>query len=247
MLHRLARRIHPIAKVAPKAVGIGAIGMGLTLSLGQGLQAERSSERLQQKRRVVNALEPQRSVSTSRTAASGQTASHYTITPERRALLNTIRFAEGTWKNGRDLGYRILYGGGQFDDLSRHPDRVVVESEGDGHATGPAGAGDIHTDLEAAIWSPDGAVPRDDESLVASLESRPIGGRGLHGGEVPLQGKGTARDNLDLHLFVGASPVHDEKAVASANNRRRMRGHKQVPHIGGHALVVGGARAKNTF
>jgi len=108
-------------------VGIGAIGMGLTLSLGQGLQAERSSERLQQKRRVVNALEPQRSVSTSRTAASGQTASHYTITPERRALLNTIRYAEGTWKNGRDLGYRILYGGGQFEDLSRHPERVVVK------------------------------------------------------------------------------------------------------------------------
>ena len=127
MLHRLARRIHPIAKVAPKALGIGAIGMGLTLSLGQGLQAERSSERLQQKRRVVNALEPQRSVSTSRTAASGQTASHYTITPERRALLNTIRYAEGTWKNGRDLGYRILYGGGQFEDLSRHPERVVVK------------------------------------------------------------------------------------------------------------------------
>ena len=108
-------------------MGIGAIGMGLTLSLGQGLQAERSSERLQQKRRVVNALEPQRSVSTSRTAASGQTASHYTITPERRALLNTIRYAEGTWKNGRDLGYRILYGGGQFEDLSRHPERVVVK------------------------------------------------------------------------------------------------------------------------
>ena len=127
LLHRLARRIHPIAKAAPKAVGIGAIGMGLTLSLGQGLQAERSSERLQQKRRVVNALKPQRSASTSRTAASGQTASHYTITPERRALLNTIRYAEGTWKNGRDLGYRILYGGGQFEDLSRHPERVVVK------------------------------------------------------------------------------------------------------------------------
>ena len=108
-------------------MGIGAIGMGLTLSLGQGLQAERSSERLQQKRRVVNALKPQRSANTSRTAASGQTASHYTITPERRALLNTIRYAEGTWKNGRDLGYRILYGGGQFEDLSRHPERVVVK------------------------------------------------------------------------------------------------------------------------
>ena len=51
----------------------------------------------------------------------------YAVTPERRALLNTIRYAEGTWKNGRDLGYRILYGGGQFEDLSRHPERVVVK------------------------------------------------------------------------------------------------------------------------
>ena len=101
--------------------------MGLTLSLGQGLQAERSSERLQQKRRVANALKPQRSASTTRTAPSGQPAPYYTITPERRALLNTIRYAEGTWKNGRDLGYRILYGGGQFEDLSRHPERVVVK------------------------------------------------------------------------------------------------------------------------
>ena len=127
LLHRLAKRIHPIAKASPKAVGIAAIGMGLTLSLGQGLQAERSSERLQQKRRVANALKPQRSASTTRTAPSGQPAPHYTITPERRALLNTIRFAEGTWENGRDLGYRILYGGGQFEDLSRHPERVVVK------------------------------------------------------------------------------------------------------------------------
>merc|ERR1711966_404693 len=51
----------------------------------------------------------------------------YIITPERRALLNTIRFAEGTWKNGHDLGYRTLYGGGQFEDLSKHPEKVVVK------------------------------------------------------------------------------------------------------------------------
>ena len=29
----------------------------------------------------------------------------YVITPERRALLNTIRFAEGTWKGGFDVGW----------------------------------------------------------------------------------------------------------------------------------------------
>ena len=27
----------------------------------------------------------------------------YVITPERRAMLNTIRFAEGTWKGGLDV------------------------------------------------------------------------------------------------------------------------------------------------
>ena len=32
----------------------------------------------------------------------------YVITPERRAMLNTIRFAEGTWKGGLDVGYRVM-------------------------------------------------------------------------------------------------------------------------------------------
>ena len=46
----------------------------------------------------------------------------YAMTPERRALLNTIRYAEGTWSNGDDRGYQVMYGGGSFDDLSRHPE-----------------------------------------------------------------------------------------------------------------------------
>jgi muramidase (phage lysozyme) len=56
-------------------------------------------------------------------ALPGATA--YTITPERRALLNTIRFAEGTWANGEAIGYRILFGGTLFDSLDRHPNRVM--------------------------------------------------------------------------------------------------------------------------
>ncbi len=60
----------------------------------------------------------------------------YNLTPERRALLNTIRYAEGTWKDGKDKGYRILYGGGQFKDFSRHPDRVIVKR----YASAAAGA-----------------------------------------------------------------------------------------------------------
>lgn len=127
LLHRLAKRIHPIFQATPRGIGIGAIGLGLTLSLGQSLQAERSIERVQQNQIVANALKTQRSASTSEGTASSQPASPYLITPERRALLNTIRFAEGTWKDGKDLGYQILYGGGQFEDLSRHPERVVVK------------------------------------------------------------------------------------------------------------------------
>ncbi len=61
------------------------------------------------------------------TLASGWEGGRYELTPERRALLNTIRYAEGTWKDGEDKGYRIMYGGGQFQDLSRHPERVVVK------------------------------------------------------------------------------------------------------------------------
>lgn len=49
----------------------------------------------------------------------------YRITPERRALLNTIRYAEGTWVGGSPEGYRVLFGGGRFASLERHPEIVV--------------------------------------------------------------------------------------------------------------------------
>ncbi len=49
----------------------------------------------------------------------------YRLTPERRALLHTIRYAEGTWLGGSREGYRVLYGGGRFADFGRHPELVV--------------------------------------------------------------------------------------------------------------------------
>jgi lysozyme len=49
----------------------------------------------------------------------------YPITPERRALLNTIRYAEGTWIGGREEGYRVIYGGGRVQKLDRHPEITV--------------------------------------------------------------------------------------------------------------------------
>jgi lysozyme len=54
-----------------------------------------------------------------------EAAGPYLITAERRALLNTIRFAEGTWLNDSAAGYRVLYGGGRFSDLSRHPEITI--------------------------------------------------------------------------------------------------------------------------
>jgi hypothetical protein len=61
----------------------------------------------------------------------------YVITPERRAMLNTIRFAEGTWKGGFDVGYRVMFGGGLMSSLNRHPNRVIYSSR---YASAAAGA-----------------------------------------------------------------------------------------------------------
>ncbi|WP_239420290.1 glycoside hydrolase family 104 protein [Synechococcus sp. KORDI-100] len=61
----------------------------------------------------------------------------YIITPERRAMLNTIRFAEGTWRGGLDVGYRVMFGGGLMPNMDRHPDRVIYSSR---YASAAAGA-----------------------------------------------------------------------------------------------------------
>lgn len=55
-------------------------------------------------------------------------APSYEITPERRALLNTIRFAEGTWNEGQDTGYRVLFGGRMVSSLDKHPDTLQYSS-----------------------------------------------------------------------------------------------------------------------
>nr|WP_115094033.1 glycoside hydrolase family 104 protein [Synechococcus sp. UW106] len=60
----------------------------------------------------------------------------YVITPERRAMLNTIRFAEGTWKGGLDVGYRVMFGGGLMPSLDRHPNRVIYSSRYSSAAAG---------------------------------------------------------------------------------------------------------------
>lgn len=60
----------------------------------------------------------------------------YALTAERRAALETIRFAEGTWNGGGTAGYHMVYGGGSVRSLERHPDTVVVKR----YASAAAGA-----------------------------------------------------------------------------------------------------------
>lgn len=61
----------------------------------------------------------------------------FAITPERQALLNTIRYAEGTWKNGERVGYQVMFGGSLMPSLDRHPNRVNYSSR---YASDAAGA-----------------------------------------------------------------------------------------------------------
>jgi len=46
------------------------------------------------------------------------------ISDNARRWLKAISFAEGTWADNKPK-YDILFGGGTFGDLSRHPDRVI--------------------------------------------------------------------------------------------------------------------------
>jgi len=59
------------------------------------------------------------------------------MTAERRAMLNTIRYAEGTWVNGHPMGYQMLFGGSFTPSLHRHPDRVMYSTR---YASAAAGA-----------------------------------------------------------------------------------------------------------
>ncbi len=85
----------------------------------------------------IPTLESSRSGLITTSEDSQASALPYVITPERRALLNTIRFAEGTWKNGHDIGYRVMFGGGLMRSMDRHPDRVIYSSR---YASAAAGA-----------------------------------------------------------------------------------------------------------
>ncbi len=106
------------------------------------------------------------------TASTAPSPGPYRITPERRALLATIRYAEGTWISGSNEGYRVLYGGGRFQDLERHPEIVVSR----GYTSAAAGAYQFLPDTwkEAArkLRLPDFAPASQDQAALYLVEKR---------------------------------------------------------------------------
>jgi lysozyme len=96
----------------------------------------------------------------------------YRLTPERRALLHTIRFGEGTWLGGRREGYRILYSGGCFDGFARHPDEVVRRR----YVSAAAGPNQFLPQPWGAaardLGLPDVAPPSQDQAALHLMEKR---------------------------------------------------------------------------
>ena len=116
--HSLQRSLKPSRAAAPAcALGLLLLAAGPLVAPAMGSEVDQSIEH------VVTA------------ASQSDAGELYAITPQRRALLNTIRYAEGTWKQGHE-GYRTLYGGGRFSSLAKHPDVVVLKR----YASAAAGA-----------------------------------------------------------------------------------------------------------
>jgi lysozyme len=96
----------------------------------------------------------------------------YRLTPERRALLHTIRYAEGTWTGGSPEGYRVLYGGGRFERLDRHPEITVRRR----YVSAAAGAyqflPDTWKEAAATLRLPDFAPDSQDQAALYLVEKR---------------------------------------------------------------------------
>lgn len=80
------------------------------------------------------------------------------ISANERALLDTIRMAEGTWHGGGQKGYGTQFGGGQFDWSKGHPDRVVRSG---GYASAAAGAYQFMPDTWRGVAKQIGIDPKD--------------------------------------------------------------------------------------
>lgn len=120
----------------------GAAGAGIRLVVDGknvfGLMHGRTDIPLPKNGVIPSSATPSAPVLPSSPTSSGRanTASSG-ISPEVRAVLDTIRYAEGTWLGGSEKGYRTMFGGGTFSSYERHPDKVI---HGNGYSSAAAGA-----------------------------------------------------------------------------------------------------------
>lgn len=85
-----------------------------------------------------------------------------------KAWLSVIRFAEGT--SGPN-GYRTMFGGGLFNDMSKHPDMVVRKN---GYASAAAGAYQFMPDTWAGVGGGAMTPIRQDKAAVALARRRGV-------------------------------------------------------------------------
>ena len=90
--------------------------------------------------------------------------------PRVRALLNTVRYAEGTDKA---TGYQTLFGGGLFDSFEKHPDTVV---DGGRYKSAAAGAyqfmPDTYAGVSQSLGLEDFSPVNQDVAALALIDSR---------------------------------------------------------------------------
>lgn len=130
----LARSVLPFLQRPQLALAVVGLGAALLSPLGHA-GAAAASESSSSWTLKVGASQPAPQLSYLPPLSAAPRP--FAMTPERRALLNTIRYAEGTWKNGHDVGYRVMFGGSLFHSFDRHPDRV---NRTPGYASAAAGA-----------------------------------------------------------------------------------------------------------
>jgi len=90
------------------------------------------------------------------------------LTPQAKAWLATIRYAEGT---AGPKGYTTMFGGGQFTDLSHHPDKVVTSG---GYSSAAAGAYQFMPDTWASVGGGAMTPERQDRAAIALAQRRGV-------------------------------------------------------------------------
>jgi len=90
--------------------------------------------------------------------------------PRVRALLNTIRYAEGT---AGDTGYQTMFGGGLFEGFDKHPDKVI---DGGTYKSAAAGAyqfmPDTYSEIQQQLGLEDFSPGNQDVAALALIDRR---------------------------------------------------------------------------